>query len=302
MAEETEITEQTDISTLDDALLDKALNEDTSQSVETTETKPETEVKKEEVKPEEIKPEEKKEGIKPSEVITEEEKVEIPKSEYEKLNKRISDEQQFIQRQANEIGELRKTLRQQIEAKLKEIEDPNQLIADPAGFLEAREQIKDAEMQDRNLQRMEQSLHSKIIINQFIPDFEKRIDDITEVIKTDGLGQDIINNFRANPYADTPAVLFNLSKRAELLKESNALKAKVATLEEQLKKLQAEPHKVAKKIEQALQASKTITGATGGSKVSDETMPEISNISDLSDVELNKLIKERTKQEGIAYG
>jgi len=240
MAENEEVKEEikeeeTDPAKMDEAALEALLNSE----------------EKEEEKPGEVA-EEVKEEIK-EEVKEGEEKEPTPE---EKTAKQISDKEAFIQRQAAEIGELRKkeaTLRDELAA-FNQADNDELYQVNPT---EAVNQVLAAREKEAEIVRLNQTSavkQSEMLTKQNVPDFEEYLDDMAEIMKDQKTDPDFIRQFKANPYFLPPPVLVNLASTAKLAKENKALKVEIETLKKQ-------PDEVLKRVEKA--ARQTITGSTG---------------------------------------
>ena len=259
-----------------------------------TELNPQAEVVEEQKEVEETQEvvEEVKEEVK--EEVREElppEEFKVSKEEWEKIQKRLEEKEKFIQRQADEVGKRRKSeeqLRQEVYA-LK-----TQLAGDGVNHVEAME-IQNA-IREREAQLTEAELHTITEFNRntvktFIPEPESLLDDMVELLKEDGQDDGAIRMFRDNPYKESPGILINLGKRAELRKESRNKDAKIASLEAELASLRGQPKEVLKKIEKALKEPSQMTNNSGQASSTKQTVDD-SQIPHMTDAELERLIKE----------
>ena len=219
------------------------------------------------------------------------EEFKVSKEEWEKVQKRLEEKEKFIQRQANEVGKRRKSeeqLRQEVYA-LK-----TQLAGDGVNHVEAME-IQDA-IREREAQLTEAELRTITEFNRntvktFIPEPESLLDDMVELLKEDGQDDGAIRMFRDNPYKESPGVLINLGKRAELRRESRNKDAKIASLEAELASLRGQPKEVLKKIEKALKEPSQMTNNSGQASSTKQTIDD-SQIPHMTDAELERLLKE----------
>ena len=219
------------------------------------------------------------------------EEFKVSKEEWEKIQKRLEEKEKFIQRQADEVGKRRKSeeqLRQEVYA-LK-----TQLAGDGVNHVEAME-IQDA-IREREAQLTEAELRTITEFNRntvktFIPEPESLLDDMVELLKEDGQDDGAIRMFRDNPYKESPGVLINLGKRAELRRESRNKDAKIASLEAELASLRGQPKEVLKKIEKALKEPSQMTNNSGQASSTKQTVDE-SQIPHMTDAELERLLKE----------
>jgi len=219
------------------------------------------------------------------------EEFKVSKEEWEKVQKRLEEKEKFIQRQADEVGKRRKSeeqLRQEVYA-LK-----TQLAGDGVNHVEAME-IQDA-IREREAQLTEAELRTITEFNRnavktFIPEPESLLDDMVELLKEDGQDDGAIRMFRDNPYKESPGVLINLGKRAELRRESRNKDAKIASLEAELASLRGQPKEVLKKIEKALKEPSQMTNNSGQASSTKQTIDD-SQIPHMTDAELERLLKE----------
>jgi len=219
------------------------------------------------------------------------EEFKVSKEEWEKIQKRLEEKEKFIQRQADEVGKRRKSeeqLRQEVYA-LK-----TQLAGDGVNHVEAME-IQDA-IREREAQLTEAELRTITEFNRntvktFIPEPESLLDDMVELLKEDGQDDGAIRMFRDNPYRESPGVLINLGKRAELRRESRNKDAKIASLEAELASLRGQPKEVLKKIEKALKEPSQMTNNSGQASSTKQTVDE-SQIPHMTDAELERLLRE----------
>lgn len=224
---------------MDEAALDALLNAE-----EEAEEKDEVEEVAEKEETAEVKEEEQKE----------EEKKELTPEE--KTAKQLSDKEAFIQRQAAEIGELRKR-EAQLRDELALFNPADNDALYQVNPTEAVNQVLAAREKEAEIIKLNQQAsikQSELLSKEYVPDFEDHIDDMVEILKEQKVEPEFIRSFKSNPYTMPPAVLVNLASTAKLAKEVKALKAE----NELLKK---KPDEVLKKVETA--ARQVVTGSTG---------------------------------------
>ena len=246
-----------------------------------------------EQKEEEVTPEVKEEEVVVEEVVEEPapEEFKVTKEEWEKTQKRLEEKEKFIQRQADEVGRRRKSeeqLRQEIYT-LK-----TQLAGDGVNHVEAMD-IQNS-IREREAQLTESELRTITEFNRnavktFIPEPESLLDEMVELLKEDGQMEDSIKAFRDNPYSESPGVIINLGKRAELRRESRNKDAKIASLEAELASLKGQPKEVLKKIEKALKEPAQMTNNSGQASSTKQDI-DVNQIPHMTDAELERAIKE----------
>ena len=250
METETEQTGETslDPTTLtDEALVTQITEADKPlENKDTEKTDPSVEVKKEEPPP--------------SSPITGE--VKVSADEWDKIQKRLTAQESFIGRQSNEIGVLRKTAQERVERLNQELKDNSvDMLTDPVGMSKKVDEIKKAEEEVDNLGMQEITMHNRQTVQHHIPDFEKTMDGIVEILKNDGIPTDAIEQFKANPYGEKPAVLINLARRVVANEQNKTLRFEIETLK---KEKDSAEQTVVKKIEEAMKGKdKTLTASSG---------------------------------------
>lgn len=249
--------------------LQKSLN-DESEVKEEPKEEPEkeaTQSEKQETAVEDKKedtPEEKKEPEPPKE-----NPYELMAQELERARQRIADKDKFIQRQGNEIGELRKFVpREEVERIRRQMKDEYDRIHMEEGPFAADEYKKAVENQlAQRLQEQQQeaTINQVLAIRQRIiediPTFESTIDDMVESLKEEGIPDATINAFRQNPYLINYGELRQVYRTATFRKEKLALQKENEALKQEIIELKKQPDKL---IEKVVKATKSVNGKSGG--------------------------------------
>ena len=274
--EKSEVVSEEHIGSLDDAALEKMIN-DTSDAQETVK-------KEEQVTPQaEIKaegtPDGKKEDPPKVDIAAEIARV---KEENDKLKRQVSEKEKIFQRQANELGELRK------KSVINKDEIREKFAIDP---VEAVKVIRDAEDAENRIKQIEEDSYLSEIKGAMynkIADFDVLLEPMSQILKDiDKLPEEAVNDFRRDPFRmASPDVLINLAGRARLMKDNLALMKEIETL-----KIKAST--VAENISRVARESNVIKANSGGtSKVStDYSSLTEESISDLPDTALDEIIK-----------
>lgn len=272
-----------DVSLLSDEELSARLKGDT--------TEPET--KEEEIKPDETKPAEKTTKKKKPKEDTpqEEETVSISKAELEKMQQRIADEQLMIARQGTEVGQLRKAKEALVQriAQLEQSLTFDNLAENTGQTLERAAELNRTRQELNNVEIGEQVQVNRNVIEHFVPNLAELKSEMIEIAKGDGV--DIISQMvSTNPYMLPPDTAIMLAKRAALNIEVKKLKAENEALK-------GKTETVLSNIEKAAKGKPVISSKTSKT-ASEPTMISEEHIADISDADLQALIKERTKSEG----
>ena len=191
-----------------------------------------------------------------------------------KLEKQLANLQQVYGRQSNELGELRR--------KLKELKKPTQEDYDadtPKALEEQKEydrvsqRAQELEQEQVNLSIVERNIH---FAKQFSPDLEANAPYIHKILTE----QDGFTHQQAN----------ELNKRVKEVKEIERLKAEI-------NRLKQAPEQMLNKISKAASNGSNVAGTVS----TPASRPELgfSDYSKLSDKELDNLISESLKNERI---
>ncbi len=194
-------------------------------------------------------------------------------AENEKLKGRVANQDTMIARFGTEIGLLRKKTPEQEREKLDEIR--NLYLEDPIKGQEAYQAYKDklanSEREAQEIQATAVIERNKTVTAKLIPEFEKSLAEISELLSADGLPKDVVDNFQKNPYAFDPDVLISLQKRNKAYRENLSLKTEIEKLKTENEELKKKPGALLKKIEKAAN-SRPMTADTGGAE-KEEAIP-----------------------------
>ena len=265
------VSDETDVSQLDDAALDKAITQEIVK--EEKQVEPKAEIKTE------GKQAEKKEEPPKVDIATENTKL---IEENEKLKRQVSEKEKIFQRQANELGDLRK------KATINKDELREKFDVDP---VEAVRVIKEAEDAENRIKQIEEDSYlseMKGAMYNRISDFDSLLEPMTQILRdVDKLPEEAVNDFKRDPFRmASPDVLINLAGRARLMKENLTLKSEIETLK-------TKTSTIAENISRVARESNVIKATSGGtSKVpTDYSSLTEDSISELPDAALDEIIK-----------
>jgi hypothetical protein len=260
--EEQTQAEDTELDTTSASLadLEKRLTE-IQDHEETLEQEPEDE---ESEQPEAPKKEDQTEAVKET-PKTQEAKAPEASKETETLKKQVRDKELMLQRQAYQIGQLRKE-REALEARVKQkqeglsekfSESPEQALDDKFEIRETQKEISDVD------QRIERT-KAQAIVEAFVEPKEGLGEEIVECLRSDGLDAEYINSFVNDPYGvATSSEIVQLSKRAEERMIAKNLYGMLQTAISKIKELQKKPEALLDKVNQSLKGGPVINGRTG---------------------------------------
>lgn len=266
MAEENEI----DVTGMDDAALDAAINAEEGQPAE--EPAPAEEPEPAAPEPEPTGEPETPDNAEPP-TPTEEQQ------ELERLRKQVNDKEQFIQRRNQELGELRRQLEALQPQQLEDVND--KFFENPQEAIQQILEQRDKAQKVQELRSIIQVRETETTVKGLVPDFDDLMDDMAAIAKEDGLPTEAIEVFKRNPYSEHPAFLVAFAQRAKANRELKALREENA-------KLKTRPDEVLKKVEQAARQSTTLTGQSGQSSQKGEISEKQVHL--MTDAELDELL------------
>ena len=186
------------------------------------------------------------------------ENIEVPKTEFEKLQAQVAQQEEFIQRRNNEVGDLRQQLsgleaqRQQLSRTDEELNDL--YYENPAKAMQEQNELSRVNEQMRYVQELE----SKASILQADPNFEDKVNEMAELMVQDGYDPASVQKFKSNPYWVDAATSMSYAKQVGQERRIKALEANNESLKQK-------PGEVAQKIEAAANGGTTLTAKTSGS-------------------------------------
>lgn len=204
--------------------------------------------------------------------VDEEGNVKIKKEDYDKLKKRIDDKDAHIKNIEQDNFKLREKKRERVtelEDKVKTLEAELE-EAWVVGGTEAAAALKKVEGAKTELSAAkteEVQAGNKSVIDKFAPNYESLISDMTEMLKSDGAEDRIVEQFAKTPYMLDPGTAVNLAKRVELSKDLIKSNDRIVELEKEIETLKKKPGKILDEIEKNTNKGKKMTGSTGGGKV-----------------------------------
>lgn len=191
----------------------------------------------------------------PQDVV--DEKVEISKSEWDKMKSQVSQQEEFIQRRNNEVGDLRQqlgTLDQQRQQLSKTDDELNDLYIDnPAQAIREQNELGRVNEQMRYVQELE----TKASILHADPQFEDKVEEMAQLMVADGYDPASVQRFKSNPYWVDSATSMSYAKHV-------GQERRIKALETNNESLKQKPGEVARNIEAAAKGGVTLTASTGG--------------------------------------
>lgn len=194
-----------------------------------------------------------------------------PQTDYQAIQKQLEGLELHTRRRVSEFGEVKKQLRQFIDNASqgldeKFLESPTQALAQARQIEAAQQKLQETEAEEQSLINAHQA---QVLLHHHLGADGVDLDAIGESLASDGLPQEFIQSFKANPYqAALPETLVQLGKRAAAEKKVKQMEAALAQLVPYTQKLLDErknlPQNVLGKVQSALKQSPQVTGSAAG--------------------------------------
>lgn len=214
----------------------------------------------------------------PQRVYTQEE-VQGILADNERQKKEGNQKELFIQHRGTELGKLKNeyaTVRSQLHNLRSQLMTglEDRLSENPAQGLADRDRIKEIDTQLQGLDQQETRASGIVEAQTFFlrhVDTEKvSIDDVADVLRADGIGEQYIAQFKQNPWEFTsPEALVQFGRRAmdrmefKTADSDRRILAKhVLQLNDQIARLRGQPNRVAAQIQRNLNGSPPVTSAS----------------------------------------
>lgn len=262
---------EVDVETLSDEDLNKTINEQTQSG--------------EEEGFEEKLGEEKKTTAKEQLTDSEKEKERDYKALYEEEKERNEKQGKAYRIQSNEVGDLRKDLEGKVAAGNKK---NYELALEEQGAFEAQKKLNEAnyaEQQLRDLEIQETVRTNKADVLQSVPEFESKIEGISNYLSEQGVDPKNIADFKAQPFLEHPMTLRNLAKIVDL-------NSKTSELAKENELLRKKPSKLLDDIEKVAGEDRPITPTSGTSSQDNSVHLSEVDITNISDADLDKQLIE----------
>lgn len=217
-------------------------------------------------------------------------KVEEPikvdlEAENGKLRKQLENLQTVFGRQSNELGEMRKLL--------KDKPTSADFDADP---VKAAEDLQARSDQEREIQKIEQdqavkatAIRNMQFLTTYAPDLSTNADLIREVLKKeDKLDDADINKFTGEIFLQNPWGVYQLNQRAKLFNQ-------IKSLNVEIEKLKQVPAATLNRIKQINQVASNITAAAGQAVQPINADIEPGALASMTDEEVEAHLKKLTK-------
>lgn len=216
------------------------------------------------------------------------------REELEKKNRQVADQQQFIQRQNQRYGDLKKELTTKLDSLITRVDEMTE-----AEKLEAGPEIVELRKQIQNVKSHEEMFHHVVqtqeAVFRVIPEEQFDVDGMASELEAVGGDATYIANFKKNPFMVAKAHEIIMLNRA--YQNAKAMRVLATALKAQRKEaeaLKAKPKQMLKNINKVAQNSNGVTGKNAGGTSRGDRLATLteSEIANLSDKELDNLIAE----------
>jgi len=194
------------------------------------------------------------------------------KQQVESKDSQIKNAQSLIDRQGNELGQLRNT--QLAKPELTADEFLNKFADDP---VRANQELMQVELDRREAAKAESEQYSaqnRSAVLKLVPDFESRVDGIREWYKEKGASEDFVSKLNAN------SLMGNVDLAVAL--------GEIQMLKGQLVETGKKTTNVINKLNKG---SAVVSGKSGQPSSSDSTIQIPADITELSDKQLEEMIR-----------
>ena len=194
------------------------------------------------------------------------------KQQVESKDSQIKNAQSLIDRQGNELGQLRTS--QEANPELTADEFLNEFADDP---VKANQKLLQVELDRRESAKADQehiTVQNRSAVLNLVPDFDSKVDGIREWYKEKGASDEFVKNLSANS-------LMNNIDLAVALGEIQNLKGQLVET----------GNKTTNVINKLNKGSAVVSGKSGQPSSSDSTIQIPSDITELSDKQLEAMIK-----------
>jgi DNA repair exonuclease SbcCD ATPase subunit len=265
---------------LQDEEFESLENEPEDKQPEVSAEQPKQEVKKQEPKEEELSKEQLQARLKAAE------------EQAEKLREHAKNLELWSQKRSNQIGELRKALKDAITKNQEGLQDL--MLENPEAAHEKLQEIgehkKDLKELDREELQLQYRAQSYSVVQKNIPEFEKDLPVMVQLLQADGAPAAFIQDFVRDPYTQANGeTLIQLGKRAEAVRQRDELIVVTRQLAAQIEKLKQKPANMLAGLERATRNNPSVTASNGGARP--RSQGSAANLTDLSDAELEEFLK-----------
>jgi hypothetical protein len=249
----------------------------------------------EELEPEDKKPEVSAEPKEKEQGLTREQleaQLKEEREKHEKLRAHAKNVELWNSRQANEIGELRKAIKQAIAEKSKGLDE--KFLESPREALRVSKDIEKHEAELAQLDQQEAALAHRQqavqLVSAHIPEEELDVSAMAEVLASDGIPQDFIKSFVEDPFVQTHGeTIIQLHRRAVAEKQRNEAVAIIKKLIAENDRLKKGKRDVLSGVEKASKQMPSVTANNGGAVASSRGTTK--SFAQMSEDELTEFLK-----------
>lgn len=230
-------------------------------------------------------------------------------------NKRLKDEgnqkELFIQKRGTELGQLRQ---ENARLKAERVADRARLVEglddkfaeNPSEAMADRDRIKSIDQDlvaiDQHTADAEQIVEAQTFFLQNIDTEKVSIDDMSEMLRGDGVPEEYVTAFKTNPWKfTTPEALVQMGKRAMEKKEFKSadsdrriLAAHILKQNEEIGRLKGRPAQVIQNVQKRLNAAPPLTSASSKAQATANVFSE-DTIAQMSETDLNSALQNATR-------
>lgn len=230
-------------------------------------------------------------------------KDEVAFSILEKQEKEIWEKEKFIGKQSSNVGDLRKKQEEYVQRiqsleqeKLRlssniiskeEFED--KMVSSPHEAMQRYSQSSQTESKLQELGLQQKMMQTSLENYNLIPDLDTRVNAMVEVMRLDGVPEDMINGFKQSPSNYfVPVKTIELAKRAETLAEVSKVKSQMAALQAERDELAKRNKESVTRLRNVQQNNPTMGSGTASSPTAKRDIstipPHLLTIAELKEI------------------
>ena len=217
--------------------------------------------------------------------------AEAEKARAEKLKIQQEQQELFIQRTRNELGEERKKHKEEIallQARIDDAVDPREIVDLERKKDKVQEKLDNVDQNENAI--VTEHENRRVVEGQLKPE-ELDVEAMARLLAADGGNQEMIQAFIQRPYAVAPAdVMIQLGKRVSEQKAFHRLVLYAHNLQKERDSLKAESESIVKGVDRAFKQQPTITASGGSATGAGASALNPEDVENLSDEELAELL------------
>lgn len=219
------------------------------------------------------------------------------KADFEKIKRQLDSLELITKRHISKLGDTRKTLAQFIEAKKATLQDkmaenPVEGTNDLLAIREASQRINEI---DQETEHVVSNQQNRSAVLQHVNLQETSIDDIAGAFVADGIPMDVVEQFKADPFAFPATTTIQAAKRVKAEKLLRQLVGLAKKQKAEIASLRGKGGDVMRKIEQTARNFPEVTANSGGAPAKQGGFPTNRPVEQWSSEEIDKYLAQASR-------